>query len=218
LGIKALRPGPNGNENAPVVKFTSPYDDEIIRGETLNIAAEAHSNFGIKQVEFYLDDNLLKIDNDAPYGGTYRLAGDVEDGTHTLKAKAYDQIGNATTRTISIIIGSAGAGNSSSLYLKPLSGSSFPFQLQAAVSSSGVRKVEFYYQLDSVYDADHNLVSKPGASYRIGESANGGGTLYQLAWNEDPEYFIAGRYRVYAVLTTEDGKRYKSNERLVEIN
>jgi 1A family penicillin-binding protein len=208
--------------NVPVVKIQSPYDNEIIKDGTLNISAEAYSYFNIKQVEFYLDDNLLKIDTDAPYGGTYRIPANVEDGMHTLKAKAYDNIGNVAEAEVSIITGNGTGGNAdTTLFLKPLSGGDFPLALEAASSTSGgVKKVEFYYQLDSIYDSNMNLVKKPGASYKIGESqyiAPGSNNLYQVLWEEDKQYFISGKYKIYAVLTTNNNQQIRSNERYVEI-
>lgn len=209
-----------GNGNSPKVQIESPHDDQIIKNGALNISANVDSSsYNIRQVEFYLDNNLLKIFNDSPYAGTFRLEGDMEDGIHTVKVKAYDDIGNVGTSQVSVIVGN-GSGSETSVYLKPISGTDFPLPLEAAASVSGsVKKVEFYYQLDSIFDADGNPVKKPGASYKIGESqspAPGSSNLYQILWEEDRSYFISGRYKIYAVLTA-GSKQYRSNERYVDI-
>lgn len=211
----------HGNGNAPEINVTSPSEDEIIKDGKLDIQASAASFFGIRQVEFYLDDNLLKIYEDSPYSGTFRIPNNVSDGTHTVRVKVYDKIGNANEKDIPIIVGSGNAANSS-VYLKPISGSNFPFALQAVVSVSGesINGVQFYSQLDSVYDSDGNLESKPGPSIKIGESqyaARGSNNLYQMIWDEDMEYFISGRYRIYAVVTTSSGRQYQSNQQFVNI-
>jgi 1A family penicillin-binding protein len=207
----------HGGDNVPDVKINSPSDNAIIKGGVLNISADASSPNGIKQVEFYLDDNLLKIDTDSPYEGSYRLGGDVQNGIHSLKVKAYDDIGNSAAKEVSVIIND-GSGGESALFLKPLAGNDFPLTLSAAVSSDSFQRVEFYYQLDSIYDADGNLVSKPGPSHKIGEDQDvSGDNLCQVSWSEDKSYFISGKYKLYALLYTEDGKQYRSNERYVEI-
>lgn len=204
--------------NAPTVKVISPSENQIIKDGRIDIEAKAYSFYGIKQVEFYFDGDLLKINQEEPYEGTFRLAGDIEDGLHIVKIKAYDKIDNVSEKSISVIIGGADAN----IYLKPISGTDFPLALESVVSMNGddVSKVEFYYQLDSVYDSDMNLIKKPGAEYKIGESGYatpGAGNLYQILWEEDKQYFISGRYKIYSKVTTSKNKKYSSNIRYVEI-
>lgn len=207
-----------GEENAPGLRVIKPYANQIIKDGKVEIEAEAYSSYGIKQVEFYLDNNLLKIYTESPYEGTYRISGDVDEGEHTIKIKAYDKIGSVKEQEVAIIIGGS-SSNGESVYLKPISGNDFPLSLGAVASSdNGVKRVEFYYQLDSIYDSDGNLVSKPGASYKIGESdEESSGNLYQISWEEDKRYFISGRYKIYSILITDKNKQYKSNERYIEI-
>jgi 1A family penicillin-binding protein len=204
--------------NAPTIKVISPSDNQIIKDGRIDIEAKAYSFYGIKQVEFYFDGDLLKINQEEPYKGTFRLAGDIEDGLHIVKIKAYDKIDNVSEKSISIIIG----GSDANIYLKPISGTDFPLALESvvAINSDDISKVEFYYQLDSVYDSDMNLIKKPGTEYKIGESsyvAPGSSNLYQILWEEDKQYFISGKYKLYSTVTTEKNKKYSSNIRYVEI-
>ena len=206
------------DENAPNVQIASPYENQIIKDGKIDVEAHVYATRGVKQVEFYLDNNLLKIDTESPYEGTFRVNGDIEDGEHTLKVKAYDNIDSVSEKNVSIIIGGGGGTSSEdSVYLKPISGSDFPLTL-AAAASGNVKRVEFYYQLDSVYDSDMNLVSKPGAVSKIAEStAPASGNLYQVAWEEDKKYFISGKYKIYSLLITDKNTQIRSNERYIEI-
>lgn len=208
--------------NIPELEIVKPYANQVISDGKITIEAKAYSYSGIKQVEFYLDSNLLKIDTEDPYEGTYRISGDIEDGVHKIKVKAYDKIDNMVEKEVSIIIGGNGNSNGNSyVYLQSVSGGTFPLSVEAAAAASGnVKRVEFYYQLDSVYNSEGNLVSKPGASYKIGESqypVSGSGNLYKILWDEDKRYFISGRYKIYAVMIDDKNKQYRSNDKYIEI-
>jgi len=210
------------DDNKPELEVMSPYEDQIISDGKITAQAKAYSFYGIKQVEFYLDSNLLKIDTESPYEGAYRISGDIEDGVHTIKVKAYDKIDNMTEKSVSVIIGSSGNSGSGdvSVYLKPISGTDFPLVLDAAVSGSDIKRVEFYYQLDSIYDSSGTLISKPGSVYKIAESqyvAPGSNNLYQVLWEEDKRYFISGKYKLYAIMITDNNTQSRSNERYIEI-
>lgn len=211
------------DENSPNVQIASPYENQIIKDGKIDVEAHVFAARGVKQVEFYLDNNLLKIDTESPYEGTFRINGDIEDGDHILKVKAYDNIDSVSEKDVTIIINSSGGGSNSdsadSVYLKPIAGD-FPVTLAAAASvgAGSVKRVEFYYQLDSIYDSDMNLVSKPGAVAKIAESKeSSGGNIYQISWNEDKRYFISGKYRVYALMITDKNNQLRSNERFIEI-
>jgi 1A family penicillin-binding protein len=209
------------DEYAPSVEIASPRENQIINDGKIEIEAHVHAERGVKQVEFYLDDNLLKIDTESPYQGTFRINGDIEDGEHEVKVKAYDEIDSVSERSVTVIIrnGTSEEDGDSSVYLKPIGSEDFPLALSAAVSldESEIRRVDFYYQLDSVYNSDMELVQKPGAVTKIGSADESSGSMYQLTWEEDKRYFISGKYRIYAVLVTDKNKQYRSNERYIEI-
>lgn len=209
------------DENAPSVQIASPYENQIIKDGRIDVEAHVFSSRGVKQVEFYFDDNLLKIDTESPYEGTFRINGDIDDGEHKLTVKAYDAIDSVTEKSVSVIVNNGGGGSAdASAYLKPIASGDFPISLEAAVSleANSVKRVEFYYQLDSVYDSDMNLVPKPGSVTKIGEARSPvSGNLYRVSWEEDKRYFISGKYRIYAILITDKNKQYRSNERFVEI-
>ncbi|MDD3190618.1 MAG: PBP1A family penicillin-binding protein [Candidatus Pacebacteria bacterium] len=206
------------DSNAPTIKVVSPTDNQIIQNGKFDVEVNVYSFFGVKQVEFYFDDELLKIDKDSPYEGSFRISSSAGDGVHKIIIKAYDKIENITQKEISIIV----AGGETYAYLKPISGSDFPLVLEAvsSLNQEDIKKVEFYYQLNSVYDSDMNLIEKPGSTHKIGESTYpvpGSDNLYQFLWEEDKRYFISGKYKIYSIITTDKNKTYESNERYIEI-
>ena len=202
-------------ENMPNVKIISPYNDQLIRNGNVVVKAEADAHFGIDQIEFYFDDVLIGASRTSPYEVSYKLPFGTREDSHNITIKVYDKIENLIEKRVSVIV-----KNNSSIYLKPIIGNDFPFVLSAVVSDSQIKSIHFYYQLDSVYDSDMNLFKKQGADHKIGkadyhvpEEEN----LYQILWDEDKTYFIPGKYKLFAVLETEDGSLYNSNERYLEI-
>ncbi len=83
------------NEKAPVViGITSPQAGEKVWLNTSIKVETSNAPVGTK-VMFYLDDELLGEDTDAPYELIFDSR-DYEDGNHTLRAVAYDEAGNQT--------------------------------------------------------------------------------------------------------------------------
>ncbi len=208
-------------DNLPTVEIVSPASDQLVKSGRLIIKAEAYARFGIEQLDFYFDDTLISVGRVSPYEVSYKLPSGVKEGTHTITVRVYDKIDNTAEKRVSVIIAKS---SSPPLFLKPIVGHDFPFVLNVVVSQdeveSKIKSVAFYYQLDSVYDSDMELVKKPSAEHKIGEADSpvpGAGHLYQLLWEEDKEYFILGKYKVFAVLEDKDGNLYRSNARYVEI-
>jgi len=193
----------------------SPLNDEIMKNGKLLIKAEAFSSFGIKQFDFYFDDMLIGVGKKSPYEISYNVPSGIAKGVHTITVKVYDTIGNVSERKISVI-----AAGDLSVFLKPIVGGDFPFTLNSIVSESDVESVTFYYQIDSIYDNNMNLVEKLGPKHQIGiadRPVPGEIYLYQTLWDEDKEYFIPGKYRIFAVLENSSGDYFQSNVRYLEI-
>jgi 1A family penicillin-binding protein len=204
-------------DNLPILKIIRPQNNYIIKNNRLIIKAEASANFGISQLDFYFDDVLISVGKTSPYEVHYKVPFGTKEGLHDITVRAYDKIGNFTEKKISVIM-----SYNSSIYLKSIIGDSFPFVLSAVASGDEdeIDNVGFYYQLDSVYDSDMNLIKKPGPKYEIGRAnypVPDEGNLYQVLWEEDEEYFIPGKYKIFAILEDKNGNLYESNKRFVEI-
>jgi YVTN family beta-propeller protein len=103
------------NESAPVnppptVHLTSPSDGASFnQGVTINLAASASDvNGAVTQVEFYDGVTLLNTDTTSPYSFDWTGGG---VGSHSLTAKAYDNLGaNTTSAAVNIAINAASNG------------------------------------------------------------------------------------------------------------
>ncbi|MFB9878022.1 glycoside hydrolase family 6 protein [Planobispora siamensis] len=79
--------GPPANQ-APTVSLTSPASGSThATGAAVPLAATASDDGAVSKVEFYVDGTLVNTDTSAPY--SYSATG-LAAGSHTAKAKAYD--------------------------------------------------------------------------------------------------------------------------------
>ena len=61
-------------------------------------------SLGIKQLDFFFDDELIGTDTTRPYQFTFSLPSDVTDGKHTITVKAYDKADNRQGRTVIVFV------------------------------------------------------------------------------------------------------------------
>jgi hypothetical protein len=88
------------SNTAPTVSFTAPSAGQTVSG-TISYAANASDDAGVARVDFALDSNALFSDTSSPYAGsldTTKLA----NGTHVLKATAFDAAGLSASSQVSI--------------------------------------------------------------------------------------------------------------------
>ena len=116
--IFAVAPA-GGDIEPPTTSITSPTEGAIVSG-TIPINANASDNVGVTNVEFYVDNNLIENDTDAPYSINWNTS-TVTDGSHSLTTKAYDaanNVGTSVAVNVSVSNG-GGCGVASQLLLNP---------------------------------------------------------------------------------------------------
>jgi len=91
-------------ENQPNVQIDSPRNNEIITIRTIEIKASARAPLGIKQLDFFLDNNLIGTDTTEPYKIIFNLPYDITGKKHQITVRAYDQWGARKSETINIIL------------------------------------------------------------------------------------------------------------------
>jgi hypothetical protein len=89
---------------APTVSITSPAANATLSTtKPLAIAASASDASGIQAVDFYVDGTLLARDASSPYTASWNARKAVK-GTHTIRARATDTMGNTAEHSISITL------------------------------------------------------------------------------------------------------------------
>jgi 1A family penicillin-binding protein len=187
LGWAASHGGCSGssstqNENAPKVSITTPLDNATITHLPFTIMVTASSPNPITKVESSVDGQGVGSADSTPYEFTIRQ---IDDGQHTITAKATDSQGVTGSMSIDVVV----AVNGEPLQITDPSGGeilTLPAQITA---QSGVKykSVTFYYQLGN------------GAPKTIGASnsqGTGGGIYeYTVVWNDNPK---TGSYKIFA--------------------
>lgn len=85
----------------PVTNVTAPTSGATITG-TYNMTANATDASGIKNVQFYIDNNLVLTDTTSPYAYSFNSAL-LSNGSHTFKVIATDNSPQSNTTTSSTI-------------------------------------------------------------------------------------------------------------------
>ncbi|MEN8172869.1 MAG: Ig-like domain-containing protein, partial [Chloroflexota bacterium] len=92
-------------DDPPTVSITSPIDGAIISYASVEITADAVDDYGLTQVEFFVDGTSIGTDTDSSDGWsvTWDLTG-VADGDYTISATATDNGANTASDSISVTV------------------------------------------------------------------------------------------------------------------
>ncbi|MDY7230834.1 Ig-like domain-containing protein [Hyalangium rubrum] len=162
------------DNTAPGVSLSAPAEGAVLEG-IVNLEALANDPHGVSRVEFYDGDVLLASDDSAPYS----LAWDTKsaaNGSHTLKAKAFDSLGNASQAQVSVTVDNDITAPSVSV-TSPSSGAvvSGTVTLTAnAADNRAVDRVTFYvgtkyitYDSKAPYSVNFNSLNLANGTYAV---------------------------------------------------
>jgi 1A family penicillin-binding protein len=90
------------SENRPQISISQPVNGATVSGG-FAIEAAASAQYGVSQVEFFIDGQSINVDEGAPYTSSYD-AKNLSNGVHTLVAEAKDPYGRSSRATISITV------------------------------------------------------------------------------------------------------------------
>ncbi len=147
----------------PTVSVTAPANGAEVSGSTA-FSANASDNEAVTRVEFFVDDVLINTDSSAPYSYAWGSAS-VANGSHTLKAKAYDAFQSAES-SITVTVNNVGVDAENPTVVinqpatNPYAWSAGDLTVEATGSDNvAVVKTEFY--IDGVLaaeDLDSNII------------------------------------------------------------
>jgi hypothetical protein len=106
-GVPVPPPGPAPDTTGPAVSWVKPGAGQIVTGVlsevNANCEVSASDAGGIARIEFFLDGQALNVEEYAPYACAWDTT-TATDGSHTLKAVAYDKAGNATSAQTTVTV------------------------------------------------------------------------------------------------------------------
>ncbi|MCP5101847.1 MAG: PEGA domain-containing protein [bacterium] len=96
----------SAGDQPPTVSIQSPADADTVSG-TVSIQVNAADDSGVDKVEIYIDDSLIATLTAAPY--TYEWDSTaVADGSHTIKATAFDTASQTADAEVTVTVGNGG--------------------------------------------------------------------------------------------------------------
>jgi hypothetical protein len=189
-----IQNGTTSTNTPPTVAITSPSAGQTVSG-TVAYAANATDNAGVARVDFSVGATALLSDTSAPYGGsvdTTKLA----NGSHVLKAVAYDAQGlsSATQVSINVQNGIADGGPTGVVFTAPAEGGTLSGAYKDSgaceVTGTGISRVVFY--MDSTQLNTENY-GPWQCSFDTRQFANGTHTLKAVAYDSSGQSVIVTR-------------------------
>ncbi|MBS0544761.1 MAG: S8 family serine peptidase [Proteobacteria bacterium] len=92
---------------APSVSISNPGAGATVKG-LITVDVAASDNVGVSRVDLVVNGNKIASDTSAPYGFSWDST-TVADGNVTLTAYAYDAAGNASNKSVSVVVSNASA-------------------------------------------------------------------------------------------------------------
>lgn len=90
--------------NLPQVKITSPSPNQIITQPNLFLHVEASAPLGLKQIDYFLNDDFMGTLFMPPYETNLILPANLPNDTAILKVRAYDSVLNRQEDQVDVII------------------------------------------------------------------------------------------------------------------
>ncbi|MFW6074408.1 MAG: Ig-like domain-containing protein [Chloroflexota bacterium] len=139
----------SGNDDDPAVTITEPSDGDVVAG-TITIEADATDDFGVLQVEFFVDGSSIGTDDDGSDGWSVDWdSTSVAEGDHTISATAADGAGQSDSDSVSIAVDNVDDPPTAT-FTNPLDGDTVSGDVTLAAEASddrGVVQVEFQVDL-----------------------------------------------------------------------
>lgn len=153
ISFTVNNPAPPGQDTTkPFTSITAPINGATVAG-LVTVQASASDNNSVSRVDFVLDGGVVYSDTTTPYTFT----GDstqVDDGSHTLQAKAYDPAGNVgSSAVVTVTIKNHGSGVDQTAPIPPgnlVGGAVSPTQVKLTwvASTDNVGVTQYYVQRD----------------------------------------------------------------------
>ncbi|MEZ4869434.1 MAG: Ig-like domain-containing protein [Caldilineaceae bacterium] len=167
-------------DNPPTVSLTAPANGATVAG-TQNVTASAGDDFGVTQVEFFVDGVSIGVDTSAPYGVNWNTT-TASNGGHTISATARDTANQTTSTSINVTVNNVVVDNPPTVSITaPANGATVAGSQNVTASASddhGVTQVEFFVDGASI---GVDTSAPYGVSWNTTTASNGGHTISATA-------------------------------------
>lgn len=188
------------------VTITDPANNATISGDRLTATVDIESTRPVKQVQYFLDNQMIQQVNESPYSLEADIS-DLTNGFYTLRAKVFDSL--ETIGQSSITINVLRSTSIESLYfLSPLNGATIDAATWPLTVSA------FAYDPVGVTKVDVVLKDAAGASSILGSASNPNSTSILIPWPTAP---ATGTYRLRLDIRDNNGSTTRSDEIVITV-
>lgn len=179
-------------EDQPEISWLAPDNNETITGSPYTFEVSARARRGIKKVDYWLQDTYLGTSSQAPFSLLFTPSVLTPNGSHELRAVAYDDIGNEQSARVNVTLKISDNDRSFGVaWVSPTANGAYrldsvPSMLQLRINNpEQIKKIDFYYLQD-------------GASRYIGFQNVSGQSEITQSWSPPSK---PGDYKLYLVIT-----------------
>lgn len=102
-------------ENIPFLQILSPAPEATVSQNSVDVSVNAFSRRGVTRVEVWFDGSLVETRSVQPFVFSVRIPASATRGFHSLRLTAYDDIDNAASETVSLLLDREGTPSGVSL-------------------------------------------------------------------------------------------------------
>ena len=195
-------------ENQPRIDIISPKNSEIIKSKNIEINVSVKAPLGVKQVDFFFDDNLIGTDKTKPYKIIYQLPYNIKGRRHTITARVYDKYGSRQEDKIEIILEIKGIEDVEEIKNAELSliSNEYPYKFKISLKDENnnliwkkIKRIDIYYFTKE--DMDKYLFAT--SSYYSDIQSE-----YEISWKQK---IRPGNYFIFANLIDNDNNVIETN-------
>jgi 1A family penicillin-binding protein len=200
-------------ENRPKVKIIKPKPNKTLTDSLFVVDIETTAPRGIDRAEYYLNGNLLSINQSYPFNLQKNISF-LNNGYHNLEVRVCDDVDNCTSveREFNLLLNrppgqTVNASISLSYPTRGLAVTNMDFPLPLQVKMEGaeqIASIKFYNTPEGSQEAQLIDTGSPAGSSEISAS-----------WQSTPP---SGSYTIYAQATKWSGEKINSDEVLVIVN
>jgi subtilisin family serine protease len=112
-------------DNPPTVSVTSPSEGDTVSG-SVTVIADAVDDYGVSQVEFFVDGGSIGIDSDGSDGWStsWDTTAYADGSSPTVSATATDTAGQIASDSVTVTVDNSGGSTGSTLYVAAITMSS----------------------------------------------------------------------------------------------
>jgi 1A family penicillin-binding protein len=196
-------------ELRPSINLLEPRNNQVIKENVMRLAVSASAPRSVSRVEYFIDEQKIGASHQSPFSLDYRLSPLLNNGDHTLKAIAFDDLENWQSATVNFKLDLENTERDFNVsWQSPSDGenlflANLPLDLRLSVlNPQNIQKIDFYYLNPNNQSQWFAFLENPGEEI----VQNWGTGLTEL-----------GAYKLYLVITDKSSRVFNSQPIIINV-